>query len=66
MTRLELLGFRTRRIITIPEFMVIYNFHFQDWQEFQNFVKIRKPRLRELYKSGFDKMLQSRKIQNQN
>lgn len=61
MSKLELLGFRTRQIITIPEFMVMYNFHFGDWEDFQDFTKIRKQRLRELYQSGANKILKVKK-----
>lgn len=52
----QLFQMREIRVITTPEFMVMKNYHFGDWEDFQKFVKIRKSRLRELYALGMNKI----------
>lgn len=52
----KLFEMREKKIVTIPEYMVIYNFHFGHWQSFLDYVKIPKKRLRVLYASGMTKI----------
>ena len=52
----QLFQMRQIRVITTPEYMVMKNYHFGDWADFQKFVKIRKSRLREFYALGIFKI----------
>lgn len=52
----KLFDMRCKNIITIPEYMVIYNWYFGNWNEFLRFSKLSKKRCRELYCSGVNKI----------
>lgn len=52
---------RQKRIITIPEFMVLFNCFFYDIKKFKKSTGISYPRLRELYVSGIKKIISYKK-----
>jgi len=61
MKHLFLIEMRNNRIITTPEYMVLYNFHFRNFQEYKNFCHISIKKLRELYKGGLNKIIKYNK-----
>lgn len=52
---------RNKKIITTAEYMVIYNFHLADFDEFCEFIKIPRKKMREHYKNGLNKMIKYKK-----
>lgn len=52
---------RHKRIITIPEFMVLFNYFFYDIKKFKKATGISYPRLRLLYLSGIKKIISYKK-----
>lgn len=57
----NLLAMREKKVITTPEYMVIFNCFFKNIHNFKNTTGLSYTKLRQLYLSGINKIIKYKK-----